>query len=61
MLTFKEFQKECVHLPLEQQKEAYRWYIKGCEHGCADVCIIGAKAYYGMTKYNLQVAENAKE
>lgn len=33
MLTFKEFQKECECLPLEQQKECYKWYIEGCKHG----------------------------
>lgn len=29
MLTFKEFQKEAAYLPLDQQKERYKWYLKG--------------------------------
>lgn len=29
MLTFEEFQKEAAYLPFEQQKECYKWYLKG--------------------------------
>ena len=40
MLSFKEFQKEAArtadkrfYLSLEQLKECYKWYIKGCKSG----------------------------
>lgn len=29
MLTFKEFAKKVEYLPFEQQKECYKWYLKG--------------------------------
>lgn len=29
MLTFEEFAKKVEYLPLEQQKECYKWYLKG--------------------------------
>ena len=33
MLTFEEFAKKVEYLPLEQQKECYKWYIEGCKQG----------------------------
>lgn len=33
MLAFEEFAKKVEYLPLEQQKECYKWYIEGCKSG----------------------------
>lgn len=52
MLTFEEFAKKVEYLPLEQQKECYKWYLKGARELMKQV-LCKAEHYCGsMMKEN---------
>jgi len=74
MMTFEEFARKVEYLPLEQQKECYKWYIEGCKSGfhtrhVADEVYAkhGKKPsdyslviYFNEANENLKEIENAK-
>ena len=67
MLTFEEFQKKVKYLPLEQQKECYRWYLVGgndtierFDKSCLAACPVIEKVYQELRQMRENYAKTEK-